>query len=272
MKSFIKILILSLVTIIGSGSAVFGETITRTFQVGDGTSYQTSHRREFSIPCGIKPAVSVKYSRIGPTATTNDVPLTIQLMLPPEDGGETGRVVNTKEVMAKTTAQTATLNSDEATGFGCGANWSVRVRAANGSPYAVTGEIKLTYADVLNLSPVNAGNISLNHEDTIEVDLKTTFSGGIGQGVLEIKGEWHHNLYLEPVPLRFTLIDPKGTAVAFHEGYPQNEIKPFVVKLKINYRISEYIPGKWSLRIKNVDRRDDAVRIKPIVTFKPDCP
>lgn len=272
-----KTILLVSILILGVNSSVFCETIIKTFQVGNGTTNENSHRREFSIPCGIKPAVSVKYSRIGPAATTNDVPLTIQLMLPPEDGGETGRVVNTKEVMAKTTAQTATLNSDETSSFGCTANWSVRVRATNGSEYAVTGEIRFTTPDTFNLTPVNAGNISLNHEDTTEVDLKTTFAGGIGQGTLEIKGEWYHNLNLLPIKMRFELVNPKGVVVANKEGYPQNELRSSVlgervVKIVLNYRITEYLSGKWKLRIKNLDDQDDAVRVKPIVTFKSDCP
>ena len=270
MMKGISLLILLLV--FGSNSEIMAGTITKTFEVGDGTSFGTSNRREFNIPCGIKPTVSVKYSRVGPAASVNDVPLTLQLMLPSEDGGETGRVVNTKEVLAKTTAQTATLSSDEANGFGCGVPWSFRVRATDGSPYSVTGEIRFTTPDLINLSPSNAGNISLNHGDSMEVDLKTTFPGGIGQGTLEIKGEWHHNLNVQPIRMKFELVDPKGTVVATQDGFPQNEIRPYLAKLSLNYRIREHIPGKWSLRVKNLDDREDAVRIKPIVNFKPGCP
>lgn len=269
MKNLIKISILSLISVIGLSSAVFSATLTKTFEFGEGTANTFSHRRTFAIPCRSYPKTTVKFSRLGKPGTDYDLPLTITLIKPSESGDE-GEIAATQEVKAKTTVQTVTVGDGrETSDLGCSKMWSVRVKATNDtSSVRVSGEIQMTYSDtVKDISP--SDNINLNSGNSVEVNFGVR--SNIGQGVIEVKGEWYHNLGLVPILLKMTIIDPNGKEVATENGYAQNEIRN-VTKLKIVYRVQEFIPGTWKLKITNASDGHDAVRIKPIAIFKPSCP
>lgn len=290
MRSLIKILVLSLVSIIGLSSAVFGGVISKTFEIGEGTSQPFSHKRTFAIPCNRMINALISYSRFGKSGADNNVPLTITLMQPSADGGE-GEVVGTKQVTATTTLNSIrfdsnTLGSDKLRSFlGCSKTWSVRVKADDGSSgFTVKGEIRLTFDDAskdLEFYEVPSGkSISSGETDEFKILFNPAiarfdYSAAItnSQGIINIRGRWYHNLGVMPIKMRAELVNPRGEVVAFDEGYPENEVNPCCTsqKLKILYRIPEYVEGTWKIRFNNLSEHD-AVRAIPIASFRPDCP
>ena len=272
MKKMMRILGLILVSIIGFGSAAFGGAISKTFEIGEGTANSISHKRTFAIPCGLPVTAAVKYSRKGKPDAENDVPLTITLISPSADESE-GEVVQTKQVTAKTNVQNTNL-SGLASDLGCSQSWSVRIKASQGnSPVAVYGEINVSFNDsIRTLSVRGAGDINLNSGNTVEKDIYFHYQQPNNpQGVIEITGEWYHNLGLFPIRMFFELIDPNGNVVKSAAGYAQNDITQ-TEKLKLTYRMTQRIEGQWKLRITNSSGGHDAIRIKPIAIFKHSCP
>lgn len=269
-----KILVLSLVSIIGLSSVALAGTITKPFELGEGTANSVSNRRTFEVPCGLPVSATVKYSRKGTAAAENDVPLTITLIKPAEGGGE-GEIAQTKQVTAKTTPQNIGL-SGGFSNLGCAAPWSVRVKPTSGrSDFAVYGEISVTFDDsIKGLGIDNNGSINLNSGNSVEKNI--TFGSIGGQGLFEIKGRWYHNLGVMPIKMKFELINPEGVVVKSDTGFADNEANPCCSgdKLKITYLNPVFSTGPWKLRITNISDGHDAVRINvgAVSTIKPKCP
>lgn len=268
-----RILILNLSLIIGLSSAAFGATITKTFEVGAGTAFPSSNRRDFSTPCIRAVHVKVRYSRKGKADSSDDIPLTVELISPDDQDTQNPPEVS-EQVTAKTTVQTLNMTGKAAL-KGCTVPWSVRVKGTDGNPpLAVSGDISITYDDSVQdgIAIENDGELNLNSNNTVEQFLIVPF--GLGHGVLEIKGNWYHNLGVLPIKMRFELIDPNGNVVKSAEGYSQYELNPCCSanKLVLTHRITNRILGRWKLRIKNISSGHDAVRIFARGTFKPGCP
>ncbi len=277
MKKMMRILVLSLVSVLGFSSAIFAKTITKPFEVGEGTAFATSNRRDFNVPCGLDVTAKVKYSRKGSADAANDIPLIIELVSP-GNIGQSSQVVDTQNITAKTTAQTATLNGDKAEN-GCSAYWSVRVKTANSSaPFAVSGEISVTFNDAKFFAKeegsTTINQVNLNAGMSVEKFLTFKDLGGLPQGVIEIYGVWFHNLGALPIKMRAELIDPNGNTVAQGEGYSNHEVNPFVSsqKLKVTFRNRTFIRGRWKLKMTNLSPELDSVRLFPSVAVTPDCP
>lgn len=271
MRQFTKILLFCVVSIFGLSSAAFGETITKAFEIGEGTANNSSHRRDFSIPCGLDVAAKVKYSRKGTAAVENDVPITIELVSP-GNLGESSKVEKTLNVVAKTTVQTATLNGAKAQN-GCSDYWSVRVKTTNGSsPLAVSGDISLSYTQPFPYLAweTEQNNLNLDSGNSAERGIQSV----VNQGVLEIKGTWNHNLGVMPIKMRFQLLSPDGAVVATAEGYSDKEVNPCCSgqKLKLTYQVRTFVPGKWKVRMTNISMGHDAVRVNPFAGFRYSCP
>ena len=274
MRKMTRILVLSLISIIGLSSAALGGTITKTFELGEGTANSVSNKRTFEVPCGLNVSASVKYSRKGTAAAENDVPLTITLIKPAEGSGE-GDIAQTKQVTAKTTPQNVSLSSGFSN-LGCVAPWSVRVKPTNGtSSLAVYGEISVTFDDsTKGLTIESNGSINLNSGNSVEKNISFGSTGG--QGLFEIKGRWYHNLGTMPIRMKFELINPEGEVVKSDTGFAENEVNPCCSgnKLKITYLNPVFSTGPWKLRITNMSEGHDAVRINvgAVSTIKPKCP
>jgi hypothetical protein len=102
---------------------------------------------------------------------------------------------------------------------------------------------------------------------------------GLQQGRVEITGERNHFIGPtcnlggpNPVKLKIQLIDPSGTVVATAEGYSIEELRSELPKLKLIYQVTKCTPGRWKLRISNIDDDDDAIVLRPTVKFTPGCP
>lgn len=282
MRGFIKILILSLVSIIGLSISIFGVTITKTFEIGAGTSQPFSHKRTFEVPCNTWVSAYISYSRLGRPGASEDVPLTITVMQPAVDGGE-GEVVQTRQVIANTSLNSTTFNQNLRSPLGCSKTWSVRVKANEGiSGFTVKGEIRISY--ISNLDRLLFSTKSSDYEIPITSnssgefivyfqDPSQQFALVNSQGIIEVKGEWYHNLGLMPIKMRAELISPRGDIVAQAVGYAQNEVNPCCSgqKLKLIYRIPEFVEGEWKLRLKNISEHD-AVNVRATGTFKRSCP
>ncbi len=276
-----KLLVVTLVLISGLSSIAFGGVISKTFEIGEGTSNARSNKRTFEVPCNLAVSALVTYSRLGRPGTENDVPLTLTVMAPAADGGE-GEVVKTRQVTANTNSNSITLLGGSSL-FGCSKTWAVRVKAADeSSGFTVKGEIRVTFVDFQRPLAFTYGNSGQSIANGQTEDVNVYFAEGApdyaarianSQGVIEIKGKWYHNLATMPIRMRAELVNPRGEVVASDSGYPQNEINPCCStnKLKLIYRITEYIEGVWKVRLKNLSDHD-AVDASPIGTFKPSCP
>jgi hypothetical protein len=273
MKNFAKLLTLVLISMAGFGTAAFAGSTTKTFEFGAGTANPVSNKRSFSVPCGLDVQAAVKVSRKGDVGTANDVDIVIELRSPGENADTEGPVATTKQAKATRTAQTINLGANDSA-LGCSLPWIVRVRPESGSSnVAIYGEITVTFNDnPKSLSVQDAGSINLNSANTVTVNVGG--AGGLTQGVVTIKGEWYHNLGILPIKMKIDLLDPEGNRVAGDTGFSNLEVNPLFSnqKLKITYVIPECKRGQWKLRIKNISDGNDAIRVKPIATLKPDCP
>lgn len=273
MKNFVKLLTLILVSIAGLSTAAFAGTATKTFEFGAGTANSVSNKRTFFIPCGLDVQAAVKVSRKGDAGATNDVDIIIELRSPGENADAEGPIATTKEARATRTAQTFNLAANDSP-RGCNLPWIVRVKPKSGkSDAAIYGDITVTFNDnIKNLSVQDAGRMNLNSANTETVNVGG--SGGLTQGIVTIKGEWFHNFGILPIKMKIELLDPNGTPVASDTGFSNLEVNPCCSnnKLKITYLVPELKSGQWKLRIKNISDGNDAIRVKPIATLKPDCP
>ena len=282
MKSFIKIIVLSFVSIIALSSAVFGGAITKSFEIGEGTAQPFSHKRTFEIPCNTRVTAVISWARFGRPGADKDVPITISLMKPAFDGGE-GEGYNVRKT-ATTSPQYSTIGGGSSL-LGCNKTWSVRVQADDGSSgFTVKGEIRLEFDDTLYRL-----TFSDNYGKELEVGETAEFfisafreesrssEGGAprrdnGQGVIEITGTWSHNLGLFPIQMFVQLLNPDGVPIAFDRGYSNNEINPCCKndKLKMTFRFPEYVQGSWKIRIKN-ESAHTATNVRISGTYKPSC-
>lgn len=273
MKNLVKLLVLTLVSIAGLSTAAFAGTMTKAFEFGAGTANSVSGKRTFNIPCGLDVQAAVKVSRKGSTSVINDVNLVIELRSPGENADTEGPIAATKTAKATTTAQTFNLSANDSP-RGCALPWIIRIKPESGkSDVAIYGDITVTFNDALkNLNVQDAGSLNLNSANTQTVNFGN--AGGLTQGIVTIKGVWYHNLGLLPIKMKIELLDPAGTVVASDTGFSNLEINPCCSgeKLKITYQVPVLKTGQWKLRIKNISDGNDAVRVKPIATLKPDCP
>lgn len=258
-----------------SVSSVFGESITKTFEFGEGTANSISNKRTFSVPCGRGVSAGVEHYRLGDTGAANDVPIIIELKKPGATADEEGPVADTKNAVAKRDKQTVVVNGT-ASNRGCSLPWIVRVKPANGqSQFAIKGTIVLTYnSDNQDIS-VEGGLISLNKGNS--VTKKIGGSGGLDQGRIVVTATWLHAVGPVPGPLpvklKFELISPDGQVVESDNGYSNAEINPCCSgnKMKITFQVPSCASGQWKIRITN-NTNDDTMNIDPKVRLKPDCP
>jgi hypothetical protein len=251
---------------------LYAESTTKAFEIGPGTAFGTSNKRNFYVP-GCHPiGVTVKYQRAGDVGTTNDVPIVIEVRHPGSTAESEGPVVASKNDNASRSEKTATFQPPQSE-KSCSNPWAIRVRSASGTPaYAVTGTITVAYnSGNYAVAVENAGSVNLDSGNTVTLNLGD--SNGIPQGMITITGDWYHNLGVLPIRMRFELIAPNGTVVASDSGYSRNEINPCCSgnKLKVEYRVTACIKGQWKLRVKNISDGHDAIRLKPIAMKNAHC-
>lgn len=259
-----------------AATSTFAKSITKSFEIGAGTAHSHSHYRTFAVPCGLDVTASVKYLRKGDAGASNDVPIIIELRQPGETDSEDGPVAEQEQVTATRNQQTAALGGQESN-RGCSLPWRVRVKYANAgeAPFAVYGDITVTFNDASKSISVEGGLISLLKGNN--VTKKIGNSSGFGHGVIEITGTWLHSLGNlvpgpNPVKLKFQLIDPDGNTVETESGFSSNDINPAATpKFKLTYRVTSCKSGQWKIKITN-NTNDDTMNIDPKVKFKPDCP
>ena len=92
----------ALVALASIGTA-FGSNISKTFEFGPGTQNSSSNVRTFPVPCGRQVAAVVKFKRLGPAGTSNNVNIKIELREPDTAPNVEGPIVETKSVSATTT-------------------------------------------------------------------------------------------------------------------------------------------------------------------------
>jgi hypothetical protein len=261
-------------------SVVPGADITKTFEFGAGTANSVSNKRTFPVPCGQRVTAVVKYYRLGDVGAQFDVPILIELREPGATAEEEDPAFETKSATAKRTEQTATLVRPPRNDRGCNLPWVVRVRPSSGqSPVAIKGSITVTYDSSARNLEVEGGYISLNKGNSVTKNVG--FPSGLVQGRVVVTATWLHAIGPIPGPLpvklKFELIDPNGTVVASHEGYPNNEISPCCSnkKMKITYQVTSCITtgisGQWKVRITN-NTSDDTMNIDTTIRHTPDCP
>ncbi|MFN2511020.1 MAG: hypothetical protein ABR568_06190 [Pyrinomonadaceae bacterium] len=264
---------LCLIAMVSMASA---ETITKSFEIGLGTSQPRSHFRTFTLPCRTRMVASITYSRSGAAGANNDVPIFIEVRKPGATAEEDGAVASVKENLTATRVpKTTNLAGAVSDSGGCSIPWRVRVThdADGPAPNAVSGNITASFSMPTSRIYVAGGLSSLNRGESVTRNVGD--SNGIGQGTLVITGKWNNSVLgvtgPNPVKLKFEFTDPNGNHVAVGEGFSANEIRD-LPKLRLTYRIEDCPPAQWKLKITNVDNQDDAKDIDAIVNFTPDCP
>ena len=262
--------------LLSASIAVWAESITKTYEFGLGTQYAHSAMRTFSVPCGRAVTAVVKFQRSGPDSADSDIPAKIDLHEPDASGTE-GPIARTESVFISRTVQSKTLTGS-AKDRGCSLPWRVRIRYANSgtAPYAVTGNITLTFSTNSSNILVNDGrDFHVSHHRPVTVN----FGGpsGLHQGRLEVNASWIHFIYtIVPGPLTimltFQLLDPAGNPVAQASGCATNNFDSSC-RLMLRYFVPEHKSGQWKLKISSSPvAYGEAGDIKPTAVYRPDCP
>lgn len=282
MKEIITTLVLSLVSITVLSSSAFGGSITKSFEIGEGTAQPFSHKRTFEIPCNTRVTAVITYARYGRPGAENDVPITISLIKPAFDGGE--GEAGTFRKTATTSLQYTTIGGGSSF-FGCNKFWAMRVQTdRDRTGFTVKGEMRLEFEDPLfRLQFSDNYGKELGIGERTEIPISAFRPEGLedmgggpafsnGQGVIEITGTWSHNLGIFPIEMSVQLLNPDGIPVAFARGYSNNEINPCCSgkKLKMTFRFREFVQGVWKIRIRNEDAHT-ATNVRVSGTFKPSC-
>lgn len=280
LKRLTWILVVSTVCTLTSIISANAAEITKTFEFGAGTANTISNKRTFAVPCGQSVTAVVKYHRLGDTGAQFDVPIVIELREPGDTPEAEGPAFTTESVTARRTEQTATLVRTRSLARGCSYPWVVRVRPQSGSsPVAIKGSITVKFFSSTHELDVEGGYISLNKGNSVTKNIG--FPSGITQGKLLITATWLHAIGPIPGPLpvklKFELIDPRGTVVASHEGFANNEVNSCCSgnKMRISYQVvtclTSDVAGQWKIRITN-NTSNDTMNIDTKVQFTPDCP
>lgn len=260
-------------TMVGTSNAA---SITKSFEIGEGTGQSQSHFRTFVVPCGLDVTAKVTFSRLGDPGVANDVPIIIELRKPGATAEEDGPIAaQVNNINATRTEQNRTLSGTESN-RGCTIPWRVRVKhnGSGAAPNAVKGNITVTFNDAPKSLNVEGGLISLNKG--ISVTKNLAGSGGLDQGIVEITANWNHAIGPVPGPLpvklKFELLPPNSNqSVRTVEAYSSNEARSGLTRFKLTYQVTEHTPGQWRIRITN-NTNDDTMNIDPKVKFTPDCP
>jgi hypothetical protein len=99
--------------------------ISKAYEFGPGLTYGTSVVRTFAIPSNRQVTAVVKYQRLSGTGQ-QDVPIVIELHEPDTDAGAEGPLVEARQVLAKTTEQSVTIQSLPSNHGGSGSSTAAR--------------------------------------------------------------------------------------------------------------------------------------------------
>lgn len=244
-------------------------TVTKEFEVGAGTTYTGSARRDFWVPCGLDVNASVKFERKGPAAKSSDIPIVIELRAPAASPGGEQPMAAYKDVIATVNQQTTTMSGD-AINRGCNVPWSVRVRPKAGTTqYAVLGSITLSWNDNQRNISIEGNQITLNEGNSFTKNLGP--SSGLPQGKLRITAQWGNIAYpaTQMGKVKIEIINPQGQVVASQTGHPTSG--PLSPRIDLNYNIPSCMTGQWKIRFTN----NTDIKISemvPTAKLTPDCP
>ncbi len=274
MKRFLIVFGL-VIFILASSSTNFAANISKTFEFGPGTGLSISVFRTFSVPCNRQVAAVVKFKRLGPAGSTNDIPITIELREPDTASNQEGPLVKAENVNATTTEQTKTILSPGiGSPRGCDLPWRVRVKANGVTPqFAVTGTIRMDFdLSTQNISIPFTGVLFARESKTINVGTQA----GLAQGKFEMTANWHHQLSTvlpgpNPIMLNIQLLDPNGLIASAVSQYSSNEARTDLPAFKLTFQARSCSPGQWKLKITNQDNTDTVALDNATVKFIPGC-
>ena len=268
------------------------EQIVKSFEFGPGTANTYRQVTKFTIPSGTPIKVIVTYSRLGPSGSASDLPISIDLHSPTTESSTLGFVRVSKNRTATRTSTSLVLYDGDGDGDGCEHPWHVVVRSAEvpvvpkGAtppplPVAVQGTITFEYNDAKKPVVFVGGDpdlpITIDKGLTVvkEISLPTK------SGFIKITGEFHTDpldlAHFNSYHMLKVRLLRNGTSVASQTAYSQHAPSDRTPQLAISYFVSPFDTGKeFKLEITNtspvkiVDFRISRPTASPS-TFQPGC-
>ncbi|MCI0412812.1 proprotein convertase P-domain-containing protein [bacterium] len=275
MKKITTILASVALFVLANAGSTFASNITKTFEFGPGTQYSSSVFRTFPVPCGRQVAAVVKFKRLGPSGTSNNIPIIIELREPDTAANQEGPLVEARNANATTSEQIVTILSfGGGSPRGCTLPWRVRVKYGAGTPsFAISGTIRIDYDGTVKRISIPFTGVLFKGESK---SISFGDTAGFAQGIIEITADWHHQLTTvlpgpNPIKLRIELVNPGGTTVRSVEAFSSNEARSELTKFKLTHKVASCAPGQWKLKITNTDTSDTAFLDNASPVFVPSC-
>ena len=261
------------VTIAATANA---QSISKSFEFGPGLQYGRSVVRAYPVAARLEVSAVIKFQRLGPSGSADDVPIDIELREPDTSAGVEGPIVETIHASASRTEKTVTIGGLPSN-RGCPLPWRVRVKFAGtgDSPQVVFGSARIAFdARERSINAQIPGFISKNGSAKINIGGPE----GIEQGQLTITANWNHMIGPVPGPnpikMRVVLgyeVGTNQTFLAAVEAYSSNESNRSP-QFRMTHNLSERKVAQFKLYFTNLEKDHDAFIQPPTVKFAPICP